>query len=319
MFNAYIDENIRNLFKRDKKCIINADLDGVLSGMLLQKFLGWDVVGYSSCCGRANDELWIKDKTENIKDCIFVDLPVYVPSISVIDQHFVLIEKDSITEYNKSRNKINPNVIRERLFKDDSGRNQYTGKYPFGTVHFVLAVLENLGIVSDDYVINFKKKLGSFDLADLVLRADRVIGNTYQYTPNCFDWSDWIMSIGGKNTKALFDIVKTEYRDRKTTEQFVEEKLKSFGCAGSDGDCSNLFRSKDYTSIKNYFSYLSESLNIAPLPVFVVHDFGKLHGRRFEIYSNNLKFIKNETMKDNIFSFAFVMMRTLSVTYIDEE
>ena len=319
MFDIYIDENIRNLFKENKKCIVNADLDGVLSGMLLQKFLGWEVVGYSSCCGRPNDELWMKDRTENIKDCIFVDLPVYVPSISVIDQHFVLFENDSIAAYNKNKNKINPNVIRGRLFKDKTGKNQYTGKYPFGTVHFVLAVLENLGRINRDYVFDFRKKLGSFDLADLILRADRVIGNTYQYTPNCFDWSDWIMEIGGTNTKALFSLVKNEYRNRKNTEPLVEEKLKSFGCGGSDGDCSNLFRAKDYEKLTNYFSYLSKSLSLEPLPVFVVHDYGKLHGRRFEINNYNLSVVKNETMKDNVFSFAFVMMRTLSLTYIDEE
>lgn len=319
MFDVNVGETIRSLFQPNKKCIINADLDGVLSGMLLQEFLGWEVIGYSSCCGRPNDELWIMKNVINFDDCVFVDLPVYVPNISVIDQHFVAFEEDSIAKYNMPGNKVNPNIIRSRLFKDKSGRNQYTGKYPFGTVHFVLAVLENLGLIDRNYIINFKKRLGEFDLADLILRADRVIGNTYQYTPNCFDWSDWIMEIGGSNTKTLFSLVKNEYKERKAKEPFVEFKLKSFGCAGSDGDCSNLFRSKDYSSIQTYFEYLSDSLEMNPLPVFVVRDFGKLHGRRFEINNYNLSVIKNETMKDNVFSFAFVMMRTLSLTYIDKE
>ena len=319
MFNRKVDDTISSLFRRNKKCIVNADLDGVLSGMLLQEFLDWEIVGYSSCCGRPNDEVWIKSNINSFIDCIFVDLPVYLPEISVIDQHFVAFEKDSIDEYNKNGNKVNPNIIRERVFKDENGQNQYTGKYPFGTVHFVLAVLENLGIIDSDYTIEFKKKLGDFDLADLLLRADRVIGNTYQYTPNCFDWSDWIMGIGGKNTKNLFSLVKNEYRERKGKEAFVETKLKSFGCAGSDGDCSNLFRSKDYSSIKTYFEYLSSSFKMSPLPVFVVLDYGKLHGRRFEINNYNLNVVKKETLKDNVFSFAFVMMRTLSLTYIDKE
>lgn len=312
------DECVCNLFKKNQKCIVNADLDGVLSGMLLKEFLGWEVVGYSSCCGKPDDELWIKDDIDSINDCIFVDLPVCLPDVSVIDQHFVLFENDSIAKYNKNKNKINPNVIRKRLFKDTIGKNQYTGKYPFGTAHFILAILENLGII-EDHIIDFKKRLGSFDLADLVLRADRVIGNTFQYTQNCFDWSEWIMDIGGINTKNLFNIVKTEYRNRKTIEPLVEQKLQSYGCDGGDGDCSNLFREKNYNSLNSYFSYLSKCLGISQLPVFAIRDYGKLHGRRFDIYNQNFHTIKDKTLKENVFSFAFVKMRTLSLTYIDEE
>ena len=146
----HIDEVACNLFRKNQKCIINADLDGILSGMLLQQFLGWEVIGYSSCCGKLDDELWLEEKNEDIEDireCVFVDLPVYVPDISVIDQHFVLLENDSIAKYNENKNKLNPNVMRKRLFKNQIGENQYTKKYPFGTAHFILALLEKLNII----------------------------------------------------------------------------------------------------------------------------------------------------------------------------
>ena len=127
------------------------------------------------------------------------------------------------------------------------------------------------------------------------------------------------MGIGGKNTRALFGLVKTEYQKRKNVESRVESKLRSFGCNGGDGDCSNLFRSKNYTCLNNYFHYLSECLGIAQLPVFDVRNYGKLHGCRHEVYDQNLELIKKETLKNNIFSFAFVNKKVISFTYINEE
>ena len=60
----------------------------------------------------------------------------------------------------------------------------------------------------------------------MVLRADRVIGNTCQYTPNCIDWSNWLIEIGGKNTNALFVVVKNNYLQRRITEANVEAFLR---------------------------------------------------------------------------------------------
>ncbi len=95
--------------------------------------------------------------------------------------------------------------MRNRVFKDKYGNNQYTAKYPFGTVHFILAILENYKIIDESFNFDFNKKFENFDLVDLILRADRVIRNTYSYTQNCIDWSNWIIEIGGTNTKNLFE------------------------------------------------------------------------------------------------------------------
>ena len=85
MLNLKENKNIINIFTKNKKCIVNTDLDGILSGMLLQYFLNWEVVGFSSCCGKPTDELWLKDKNINLKECIFIDLPVCKNDYYVID------------------------------------------------------------------------------------------------------------------------------------------------------------------------------------------------------------------------------------------
>ncbi len=312
-----LSNDVVNIFNPNRKCIINADLDVLLSGMILQEFLEWEVVGFSCCCGKPDDELWLYDIEEDINDCVFVDLPVYFKDYSTIDQHFIAFDKDSIEKYNNDGNKANPNIIRERVFLDDKGNNQYTMKYPFGTIHFIIAVLEKMGIIPADYSFDFEKKLGEFDLADLILRADRVIGNTASYTPNCLDWLSWLVDLGGTNTRRLFEKVKNELMIRKISETKVEQKMKELGCKGIDGDCSNLLRSKDYNALSNYLKYLSDAIDMNPIPLKTINDFGKLTGKRYEVTNKNLNFLKEESMKKNMFSFAFVTMRSLSVTYIE--
>ena len=49
MNKLILTDVIKNLFTKNRQCIINADIDGIMAGMLLQKFLNWNVVGYSSC------------------------------------------------------------------------------------------------------------------------------------------------------------------------------------------------------------------------------------------------------------------------------
>ena len=305
------DELLKTIFNKNKKCVINTDLDGLISGMLLQRFLNWEVVGFSSCCGKQNDNLWLKDKNLSLKDLIFVDLPVALKSISTIDQHFVAFEKESIDRYNDCANKLNPNIIRARFFKN----NDYTKKYPFGTAHFILASLEKLNLIPENFEINFYKNLGNYDLCDLLLRADRVVGNTYLYTQNCFDWSNWMIDYGGKITKNLFNIVKSEYKERHNREKFVESQMLRLGCAGLDGECSNLFRKKDIRGLLQYFNFLSSAFNMDALPIFDFYSYDNLYGERIRVENNNFDHIKELLKQKNMFSYAFVNMRTLSVTY----
>lgn len=315
MFDMSKYINVKNIFKPNRKCIINTDLDGLLSGMILQHFLNWEIVGFSCCNGKTTDDLWLKDPKIDLKDCVFVDLPVCMKEYTVIDQHFVAFEEDCVKEYIENNNKINPNIIRKKVFKDKAGKNHYTEKYPFGTVHFVIAVLENIGIINDNFSFNFTKKIDNFELADLILRADRVIGNTNSYRLNCFKWANWIINIGKENTCNLFSIVKKEYDKRKNKEYLVEGKLKSLGCIGTDGDCSNMFRNKDYEKIKEYFTFLADSLDMKQIPIFKVYDFNLLSGKRLAVNSG----LKERVINSNIFSFAFVNMRTLSVTYLKDK
>lgn len=312
-----IDSKLEFIFSPNKKCIVNADLDGILSGMILQHYLGWEIVGFSSCGGRPQDELWLRSKDIKIDECVFVDLPVSVKDFSVIDQHFVTADIQDVVNYKQDKNKINPNVLRSRVFLNEKQQSEYTSKYPFGTFHFILASLEKIGVIKEYDVFDFSKRFDNFDLADLILKADSVIKNTNNYTANCLEWSDWLSNLGGQVTKNLFDIVKTEYKQRSKTEINVERKMISLGCMKTDGDCSNMIRSRNYAALKNYFDFLANCFNLNALPVFELVDFSRLTGKRITINRNNISLIKSALSNKDIFSFAFVTMNCLSITYIN--
>ena len=323
MINNKIEKTIESIFTKNRKCIINTDLDGILSGMILQHYLNWDIIGYSSCAGKIEDELWLKEGINEISDAVFVDLLVCVEDYTVIDQHFISPDEESINEYINHNNKINPNIMRGKAFLGSDNKYHYTEKYPFGTVHFVICMLEKLNIIDDKEMFDYNKILGGlfnkYDLSDLILRADRVIGNTNLYTSNCINWAKWIIDIGGLNTKILFNKVIDEYPQRSLRESNVEQDLLSFGCKGKDGECSNLFINRDYDKITKFFSFLEDALNIPSLPVFKVNDFNKLIGKRFNINRFRFELTKKELENDQLFSYAFVSMNQLSVTYMEEK
>ena len=150
-----------------------------------------------------------------------------------------------------------------------------------------------------------------------MFRADCVIGNTNNYTKNCLDWADWLINLGGRLTTNLFSIVKSEYNKRSYNEKLVEQKLKNLGCLRADGDCSNMLRSKNYALLKQYFDFLANSLNMQTLPIFNLFDFNKLNGRRLDVAGTALDRNKNQLTLPNTFSYAFVTMKTLSITFIN--
>ena len=316
MSKIKLSDDIKKIFVKNRKCIINTDIDGILAGMFLQYFLNWKVVGFSSCSGAKNDELWLTDKNLDLKDCVFVDLPVSIPGYAVVDQHFVSYDKAAVDAYKADGNKANPNVMRERVFWKKSAGGEYTAKYPFGTVHYVLAVLENMGIIDSSYKINPAKKIGDFELADLIFRADRVIGNTVQYTDNCKDWADWLIALGGHNTEALFTIAKKEYAERKTAETKVGAKLKELGCKRADGECSGLLRAKDRNKTEAYFKFVADAMELPPLPVEPVEPIGRLAGERTDTAKKN---VENVMRASDTFSYAYVSQRQLSYTKIKEK
>ena len=79
------------LLKLNKKIIINSDIDGVLSGLLLHNFLDCEIVGFSN----SDNTVWIdKSKVNTIYDAVYIDMFVSNPIVKCIDQHIVSVNSN---------------------------------------------------------------------------------------------------------------------------------------------------------------------------------------------------------------------------------
>ena len=166
-------QNNKTLLKPGQKCIINTDLDGILTGILLQNILDWEIVGLCD----SKDHIWIEPNyLEKIKDVIFLDIYVANPNLKCIDQHIVAQNLNHAKKIQSNKNKQNPNLDRIRYASSQmSDSNSYAWKYPFGTFHYILACLESL-----DYKVNLSvnNTFHSINTLDLILRADDAARST---------------------------------------------------------------------------------------------------------------------------------------------
>ena len=53
---------LRELFAENKNIIINTDIDGILSGALLVKYLGCNIVGFTN----SKDAVWLADDHDDL-------------------------------------------------------------------------------------------------------------------------------------------------------------------------------------------------------------------------------------------------------------
>jgi len=314
-----IADTLHPLFIRNRNCIVNADLDGVLSGMILQKYLGWRVLGVSSCSGSPRDNLWVSISNDEILEAVFVDLPVIGVGYSCIDQHFLAIDDDHVATLRHDTKKANPNITRGRCLFPDNPINNYRAKYPFGTIHYILAGLEALEILNDGWQIPTIPTVDKFDAVDLVLRADRVAGNFAQYGPNCINWANWLMQKSGPVSQSLFNDIMTRTVYRVSRQSAVEAKLTKLNCARGDGECSGLVSAASLSELNIFLQWLSTVLNLPTLVIpNTLRSHGGLYGSRIRVTNfRDAKIIHNTILNDaSLFSYAIVRNDEISITKI---
>ena len=188
---------LSDLFNKNKNIVINTDIDGFLCGMILQKYYGCKVVGFSN----SRETIWIKDGIDDMNQPIYIDIYVANPNVICIDQHIVAFDRTHHNEIVSFGTKINPNLLRRRTFVGDM-ESDYYHKYPFGTVHFLIAIMAGQGIqveLPDLYKIHNvltpgpNKKTVSTNVGHMILRADDALYSTLSpYRDNALDWWNWL-------------------------------------------------------------------------------------------------------------------------------
>lgn len=237
---------LREIFSKNKNIVINSDIDGMLSGMILQKYFGCKVVGFSNSW----DCVWIEPTYEQATDDalnspVYIDLYVTNPKVICIEQHIIGYDDAHNKRISDLNTKINPNIMRiGRTFSGD-----YFHKYPFGTVHFLIALMEKEGIHVELPLLHSVTTSKAFDydltVGDIILRADDALFSSLgKYKANTEEWWPWLLKLSG-NAKSISNMISyitlaDPSQNFKVKDRTGYYFTREFKCSGIDGAFKNI-------------------------------------------------------------------------------
>ncbi len=297
------------LLNDSKKIIINSDIDGVLSGLILSNFADCEVVGFSN----SDNMVWIdQTKINTIYDAVYIDMFVANSNVKCIDQHIVSVNEQHHRILKANPNKLNPNFDNPRFHLPN---NSYYNKYPFGTVHYLIAILESEGIRVD---LDFMKQVGSIKFMDLLLRADDAMKTTVDsnYMANASAWWNWLVQKSG-NANSINSMrqylnglngIRVGNIKKMTTSLLTDPT--TFGCTSPDGGYKSIIdpNGKLLNKVSNYFNFISQAsgLTCFDLNLKLIPHIGRVNRTSLNAMQIN-ELINNNTINgDSIFSYAFV-------------
>ena len=225
---------LKELFEKNKNIIINTDIDGFLCGMILQKYYGCKVVGFSN----SRETIWVSPEIKDIYSPIYIDLFVNRPNVICIEQHIIAFNKRHHNEILSYGTKINPNIDRERTFVGDM-QSDYFHKYPFGTVHYLIALMAKEGVEVElpDLCKCYSFNNININAGHIILRADDALFSTLgPYRENALDWWEYLTQSKSEAIKAFTDFIKLcDINKNKDYKDNIGRFFKSLGCDGIDG------------------------------------------------------------------------------------
>ena len=143
----------------------------LLSALLYLNYFDAEVVGYY------DGKVMLSKENVDPKDCLFLDMDVYNKNIKSIGHHMVCYNKNKLPNnwYNYD------NCIQINNLRNFDKTKDFQRKYPFATIHFLLALLSNVKEIklSDNAIIP-------------LLFSDGVWTVLFGYTENCLDWFDFL-------------------------------------------------------------------------------------------------------------------------------
>ena len=302
---------LKELFENNKNIIINTDIDGFLSGMILQKYFQCKIVGFSNSW----DCVWIDSQYEQsnsnaLYTPVYIDLYVVNPNVICIEQHIIGYDDAHNQRISALKTKINPNLMRRgRSFTGD-----YFHKYPFGTVHFLIALMENEGISvtlpSLDLYNTPKTKNYNLTVGDILLRADDALFSSLgKYKANTVEWWPWLLDLS-KNAKSISSMVNYvnkadpalnfKVKDR-TGDYFINE----FRCSGIDGAFKNITDDRGFL-LNNVIDYRDEICCLMNMSLdlpqqYTIHK-GQASTQQYVGNGNDLDYVNNP----GLYSYAFI-------------
>ena len=323
---------LKELFAKNPYIIINTDIDGVLSGVILCKYCNCKIVGFTN----SKDSVWLADGYDDLYKYVYIDMFVTNDKTTCIDQHIVAVNDSHMEKILQLGNKFSPQSDDAKNLRVFSSKG-FKYKYPFGTVQYLIAQLESEGVKISlpdlkTSVPNSKIKIG-----DLLHRADDAMKTTlYAYKSNADFWWKWLdeKAPNGsiKELKEYLDkiesssaaIVNTDGKKHKEEEykeqrkKIVEDiKLKTknyfkeqFQCTSSDGGFNNIVDEHNniLSNIERYIKSVALLFGMKDLIIpnhYIVHKGRACRTRWLDIFESD--FLKDYTICGHkIFSYAFI-------------
>jgi len=303
----------------NQKVIINTDIDGILSGLILHNFLNCEVVGFSNSW----DTVWYdKNAINDINNAVFIDMYVANPKVVCVDQHVVCANQAHHDKIVVNNNKFNPNVENADNPCFHVPNDLYYRKYPFGTVHYLIAGLakENKQFEQDFSKIDLMKKdfvnNEGLKLIDLLLRADDTMNTSIRkYVPNAKNWWRWLMTRSD-NSHIIKDMALYLYRLSPSEVLQTTSKTRNllmgepFLCKSDDGGFKHIINNEGVLleNVKDYMIYLSElmDLNCFDLSMNLTPIYGKANRVSLNDHTREELANSNTFNGEDVFSYAFI-------------
>ena len=284
----------------NKQIVINTDLDGILSALIMCHYLNCEVVGFYN----SKDKLVLKKGTKK-DNPVYVDIFTQNPNIVNIDQHIVSYDENHHNYLLNLGTKINPNLDNGKYFT-----SFYYEKYPFGTVHYLISLLESKGV---DVQLDLNKKYGYISMADILFRADDTLNTTlHRYVDNSKNWWNWLLeksnhsNITNHMYEKIYSISKDEITHRT---KLCEDMFNHFNCETKDGGYRYItdYNYKVKKDFKSYVQFLSKFFNLKCFNMDMDFDVYVGKNVRTTLFDYQVEDFKKGYLGTNeIFSYAFV-------------
>lgn len=321
---------LKELFEKNKNIVINTDIDGILSGIILVKSLGCKIVGFTN----SKEYVWLADGYDDLYAHVYVDMFVTDDRAICIDQHIVAVNDEHQKKIKESGTKFSPQIDGNRIFTNTS----YPIKYPFGATHYIIAQLESEGIKVELPDLMTPVPNSNINLADLILRADDAMASTvYAYRDNALYWWEYLKDkspesdilntlltyLEQKRENILYHMIQSGIRDNQTNRKAAcksaIDKIKKdtkdyfhneFGSKCGDGGFRRITDEQGnlLPNIKKYIGAVSSVLGLADIDIpehYIIHEGKYRRSSWFPYFEKDL--VNDYTFCGHkIFSYAFI-------------
>lgn len=290
-----------------REIVINSDIDGFLSGMILQEYYDCEVVGFSN----SKESIWLTPDIASVCKPVYIDIFVNEPETYSIDQHIVAYDNAHINRLLAYGTKLNPNLsISRRTYSGDLGNSaNYFRKYPFGTVHYLIALMKEDGIevefndLYQNYTITgVDSRIYNTCPGQIILRADDALYSSLgPYEDNTNEWWNKLRRYNSQMIEKLISYKNS--CDKNSNEQYKEAIGELFqrglSCDGKDGSFDKVTESDGRTIQQRIIHYNQEIGKIIGIHMDLPTELVEHRGRDYIGYynTNNL---------NRAFTYAFV-------------